>query len=67
MDAGDWDRSVAVNSTGQSEQLFSAHREDLIPMWQGLKYHPLLFTRRAVEARASAVLRLVPAAAAPSE
>jgi penicillin amidase len=63
MDAGDWDRSVAVNSTGQSELLFHAHREDLIGMWRDLKYHPLLFTRQAVEAKAAATLRLVPAGA----
>lgn len=64
MDTDDWDRSVAVNSTGQSELLFHAHREDQTDMWQGLKYHPLLFTRRAVEAKAAATLRLVPAGAA---
>lgn len=61
MDAGDWDRSVAVNSTGQSELLFHAHREDQTDMWQGLKYHPLLFTRQAVDAKAASTLKLVPA------
>jgi penicillin amidase len=63
MDAGDWDRSVAVNSSGQSELLFHEHREDLITMWRDLKYHPLLFTRQAVESKAAAALRLVPAGA----
>lgn len=62
MDAGDWDRSVAINSTGQSELLFHEHREDLIPMWRDLKYHPLLFTRKAIDAEAVGILELVPAA-----
>jgi penicillin amidase len=60
MDVSDWDRSIAVNSTGQSESLFHTHREDLIPMWRDLKYHPLLFTRKAIEAEAAGVLKLVP-------
>jgi penicillin amidase len=62
MDLSDWDRTAAVNSTGQSEQLFHPHREDLIPMWQNLKYHPLLFNREAIEASAENRLELVPAA-----
>jgi penicillin amidase len=60
MDVNDWDRSVAVNSTGQSESLFHAHRTDLIPMWQNLKYHPLVYTRKAIDAEATSVLKLVP-------
>jgi len=63
MDVDDWDRSVAINSTGQSESLFHAHRADLIPMWQNLKYHPLLYTRKAVDAESTSVLKLVPAQA----
>lgn len=63
MDLSDWDRSVAINSTGQSEPLFSPHRTDQIPMWQNMKYHPLLFTRKAIEAEAGSSLKLVPAAA----
>jgi len=63
MDVSDWDHSVAINSTGQSELLFHAHRADQIPMWQNLKYHPLLFTRKAVETEATSSLKLVPATA----
>jgi penicillin amidase len=61
MDVSDWDRSVAINSSGQSESLFHTHREDLIPMWKDLKYHPLLFTRKAIDAETVSVLKLVPA------
>jgi penicillin G amidase len=60
MDVSDWDRSVAINSSGQSEELFNPHRTDQIPMWQNLKYHPLLFTREAIDAGAASVLKLVP-------
>jgi penicillin G amidase len=60
IDLGDWDRSVGVNSTGQSEHLFHPHREDLIPLWQNLKYHPLLFTRKAIDAETRSVLKLTP-------
>ncbi len=62
MDLSDWDRAMAVNSTGQSEQLFHPHREDLIPLWQNLKYHPLLFNREAIEASTENRLKLVPVA-----
>jgi penicillin amidase len=60
MDLSDWDRTSGVNSTGQSEQLFHHHREDLIPLWQNLKYHPLLFNRQAIEDSTENLLRLVP-------
>jgi penicillin amidase len=60
IDLGDWDRSVGINSTGQSEHLFHPHREDLIPLWQNLKCHPLLFTRKAIEAETLSILKLTP-------
>jgi penicillin amidase len=62
MDANDWDRSVAINSSGQSESLFHAHRTDQIPMWQKLQYHPLLYTRKAIETEAESFLKLEPVA-----
>lgn len=60
MDVNDWDRSVAINSSGQSESLFHKHRADQIPMWQNLQYHPLLFTRKAIETEADSFLKLEP-------
>jgi penicillin amidase len=60
MDVNDWDRSLAVNSSGQSESLFHAHRADQIRMWQNLQYHPLLFTRKAIETEAKSFLKLEP-------
>jgi penicillin amidase len=42
-------RSLSVNGTGQSAQLFQRHREDQIPLWSRVAYHPMLFDRAAVE------------------
>ena len=48
-DLGDLSRSLAVNSTGQTAQLFHRHREDQILLWSRVAYHPLLWGRAAVE------------------
>jgi penicillin amidase len=58
LDVDNWDNSVVINSTGQSEHLFHPHREDQIPLWRDMKYRPMLFTREAVEKNAEAVLLL---------
>lgn len=65
MDLNSWDNSVAVNSTGQSEHLFHPHRSDEIELWRKMKYHPLLFTRKAIERDGASVLNLVPRSQAP--
>jgi penicillin amidase len=62
-DPADPSRSLAVNSTGQSGHALHPHRDDQIPLWSAVEYHPVLFEREAVEERAEARLRLVPAAA----
>jgi penicillin amidase len=60
IDLSDWDNSLTVHTTGQSEHLGHPHREDLISTWQNVEYHPMLFTRETVEANAEAVLTLTP-------
>ena len=57
-DLSDLGNSVTVHTTGQSGQLFHPHREDFISPWQNVEYHPMLFSREAVEANAEAVLTL---------
>jgi len=52
MDVGDWDKSVAVNTPGQSGDPFSAHYRDLFPLWAAGDYFPLAFSDAAVEAAA---------------
>ncbi len=61
MQTQSWDSTLAVNSTGQSEHLFHPHRDDETQMWAKLQYHPLSFTRKAVEATLAGTLELVPA------
>ena len=59
-DLSDLGNSVTIHTTGQSGQLFHPHREDFISPWQNVEYHPMLFSREAVEANAEAVLTLRP-------
>ena len=49
LDTGDWDRSVAVNTPGQSGQPSSRHYSDLMPLWDAGRYFPLIYSSRAVE------------------
>lgn len=60
VDLSNLDSSLAINNTGQSEQAFHPHREDLIPMWQNVEYKPMLSSREAVEAQSEALLTLTP-------
>lgn len=60
MDVGNWDNSRATLSMGQSEHLFNPHREDQTPLWAHVEYHPMLFSREAVEKNAEATLTLTP-------
>jgi penicillin amidase len=49
FDAGDWDRSVALNTPGNESQAGSPHYADLAPLWAAGKYFPLSFSRKMVE------------------
>jgi penicillin G amidase len=60
LDVGDWDRSTAVLSTGQSGQPTSPHYADMIELWREGDQHPMLWTRRAVDAATAATLWLRP-------
>ncbi|MCS6843254.1 MAG: penicillin acylase family protein [Caldilineales bacterium] len=60
LDVGDWDRSTAVLSTGQSGQPFSEHYADMIDMWREGEQHPMLWSRQAVQSQAKATLWLRP-------
>lgn len=61
VDLADWDRSVAVHTTGQSGLPAHPHRADLAPLWASGRYHPLLWSRQAVERHAASRLFLAPA------
>ena len=59
-DLADLDRSLAVNSTGQVAHVFHRHREDQVPLWHDVLFHPVIFSRAAAEADAEATLTLSP-------
>jgi penicillin amidase len=60
LDLADWDRSVGMNVPGQSGQPGSKHYDDLLPLWSSGKYFPLSFSKAAVDAATTDVLRLQP-------
>jgi penicillin amidase len=63
LDVSDWDRSTTINVPGASGQPGSPHYADLLPLWAEGRYHPLPFSRTAVESHAANRLMLLPAAA----
>jgi penicillin amidase len=60
VDVGDWSRSVSMHTTGQSGHPFHRHYDDMIDPWRNIQYHPMLWNRTEVEARAEGILRLAP-------
>jgi len=62
IDVSNWDDSVMTNVPGQSGQPGSSHYGDLFPLWAAGQYHPMLFSRAAVEKHAAARLTLAPRA-----
>ena len=61
LDVGDWDRSVMTNVPGESGTPGDPHYGDLIDDWADGRYHPMPFTRKAVEAATELRLVLMPA------
>ena len=61
IDLGDLDSSVGTHTVGQSGNPASPHWNDLFPLWSSGRYHPMPFTRRAVEEACESRLTLVPA------
>lgn len=60
LDVSDWDHSVTINAPGQSGQPGSRHYDDLIRLWRTGWYHPLVYSRQAVEAHTASRLDLTP-------
>ena len=60
FDLADWDRSVVTNAPGESGDPESPHYSDLMQDWAAGKYHPLPYTRKAVEAAAVERITLSP-------
>ena len=61
IDVGDWDRSVMTNTPGESGNPNSRHYGDLAVPWAKGEYHPMPFSRKAVDEAAEERIMLVPA------
>lgn len=60
IDLSDLSRSVIIVPPGQSGHIASPHYDDQLQPWLKGEYHPMLWTRRQVEAAAEGTLRLTP-------
>jgi len=60
VDVGRWDRSLVINSPGQSGDPGSPHYRDLIERWARNEPVPMLSSRRAVERAAERLIELRP-------
>ena len=49
IDTGDWDKSMATNSPGQSGDPDSPHYDDLFDDWSRDRYFPMFYSREKVE------------------
>jgi penicillin amidase len=60
VDLGDLTNSLSMHTTGQSGQPFHKHYGDMIPRWQAVEYHPMLWEEEAVAASKEGLLVLTP-------
>jgi penicillin G amidase len=61
IDLSDWDRSVMTNVPGESGVPGSKHYSDLVEPWAQGEYHPMPYSRRAVERATEERIILTPA------
>lgn len=60
VDLSNWDRSLAIHTTGQSGLPLHKHYGDMVLMWRDVKYVPFYFSRAALEKVREGVLVLLP-------
>jgi penicillin G amidase len=60
LDLSDWDRSAMTNVPGESGDPGSAHYSDLLDDWSAGRYHPMPYSRAAVERAATERIVLRP-------
>ncbi|HEX6162918.1 MAG TPA: penicillin acylase family protein [Vicinamibacterales bacterium] len=63
-DTEDWDKSVGLNTPGQSGDPDSPHYRDLFPLWARGEYFPIAYSRAKVESVRESTTRLTPASTA---
>jgi penicillin amidase len=61
-DTEDWDKSVGLNTPGQSGDPESPHYRDLFPLWARGEYFPIAYSRAKVESVRESTTRLSPPA-----
>lgn len=62
VDVGAWDESRWINTPGQSGEAGSDHGGDLAPIWAAADYVPMPYSREAVDAVTTVILKLSPEA-----
>jgi penicillin amidase len=60
LDVSDWDRSIMTNVPGESGNPGNRHYGDLIDGWAEGHYHPMPYSRKAVEAATEERIMLSP-------
>jgi penicillin amidase len=60
IDVSDWDASIMTNVPGEVGDPASPHYRDLLEPWRKGEYHPMPYSRRAVEAATIERLTLTP-------
>jgi penicillin amidase len=60
VDLSNFDNSLSTHTLGQSGLPFHKHYDDMIPLWRDVKYHPLLWSKDAVEQNSEGLLLLTP-------
>ena len=63
IDLADWDRSTMTNVPGESGDPASPHYSDLLDDWAAGRYHPMPYSRTAVEGATAGRILLTPGAA----
>ncbi len=49
VDTGDWDRTLGINTPGQSGDPQNPHYKDLFEIWANDQYFPVFYSRRKIE------------------
>lgn len=60
FDLSDWERALAIHTTGQSGHAFHPHYIDMADPWAQIEYAALPWSRTVVESQTEEWLRLVP-------
>ncbi|MEO5583456.1 MAG: penicillin acylase family protein, partial [Saprospiraceae bacterium] len=60
VDCADWDKTVAINTPGQSGDPDSKHYKDLFDIWSKDKYFPLYFSKKNINTITDKIYMLNP-------